>query len=89
MTTRPRFALLFLAIVALTMQCNPRLPPVSGCAPRAMSCRDGAPFVCSGSQRWEPAGDTTCASVGGACEVSDAGVALCAPVRDGGSDAHD
>lgn len=78
---------LTILLFAAGLAACPRLPPVSGCTPRSQSCRDGAPYVCSASQRWEPAGDTTCAAVGGACEVNDAGVAFCAPVRDGGSDA--
>lgn len=76
-------ALLTLVVIAL-VACHPRLPPVSGCTPTAQSCRNGRPHVCSASQRWEPAGDRTCASVGGVCVVSD-GVAHCASA-DAGSD---
>jgi hypothetical protein len=76
-------ALLALAVIAGLDGCHPRLPPVSGCTPAAQSCRDDRPQVCSASQRWEPAGDRTCASVGGVCVVTG-GVAHCAPV-DGGA----
>jgi len=72
-----------LAVIAGLDGCHPRLPPVSGCTPAAQSCRDDRPQVCSASQRWEPAGDRTCASVGGVCVVTG-GVAHCAPV-DGGA----
>jgi hypothetical protein len=64
--------------------CHPRLPPVSGCTPAAQSCRDDRPYVCSASQRFEPAGDRTCASVGGVCVVTG-GVAHCALASDGGA----
>ena len=78
-------ALAMLAVFALPLvACHPRLPPVSGCTPAAQSCRDDRPYVCSASQRLEPAGDRTCASVGGVCVVSD-GVAHCALASDGGA----
>ena len=80
-------ALLGLAVLLAPAGCHPQLPPVSGCTPHAMACRGDLPHVCSSSQRWEPAGDTTCAAVGGSCVISDAGVAFCAPLVDGGSDA--
>lgn len=84
------FALAFLCLASLG--CHPRLPPVSGCAPRSMRCAADRPEVCSASQRWEPAGDLPCARVRGVCVVSDAGVAHCAPLTadastDGGADA--
>ena len=76
--------LVAIGLVGLALDgCHPRLPPVSGCTPAAQSCRDDRPYVCSASTRWEPAGDRTCASVGGVCVVSS-GVAHCAPV-DGGA----
>ena len=76
-------ALLVVAVLAL---CGcPKLPPVSGCTPASQSCRDGVPHVCSATQRWEPAGDTSCAAVGGVCVVGDSGLAHCATVSDGGS----
>lgn len=56
----------------------PRLPPVSGCHPTDQRCAQDRPEVCSASQRWEPAADTACSSVGGVCVVGDAGVAHCA-----------
>lgn len=74
----------YLAAYAALAACKPNLPPVSGCEPTVQTCRDGRPYVCSGSQRWEPAGDLACAAVGGECAVSDAGVARCVRVRDGG-----
>jgi len=75
--------LLALAVVAGLDACHPRLPPVSGCTPAAQSCRNDRPHICSASQRWEPAGDRTCASVGGVCVVTG-GVAHCA-LADGGA----
>jgi len=76
-------ALLALAVVAGLDACHPRLPPVSGCTPEEQSWRGDRPHICSASQRWEPAGDRTCASVGGVCVVSS-GVAHCA-LADGGA----
>lgn len=75
--------LLTLAVIALDA-CHPRLPPVSGCEPEEQSCRGDRPHICSASQRWEPAGDRTCASVGGVCVVTGR-VAHCA-LADAGSD---
>ena len=66
--------------------CHPQLPPVSGCAPHVYACHDGAPYVCSASRRWEPAGDI--APCPGACTINDAGVAFCAPLVDGGNGAR-
>lgn len=77
--------LLVIGLIGLALDgCHPRLPPVSGCTPAAQSCRDGRPHICSASQRWEPAGDRTCASVGGVCVVTG-GVAHCALASDGGA----
>jgi hypothetical protein len=83
-------ALPLVLAVALVVACRPNLPPVSGCTPGASACRDGAPAVCSASQRWQRAGDlpTGCAGVGGVCVVGDSGIAHCAaPPRDAGADA--
>lgn len=80
----PIVAALLAALVIALVACHPRLPPIAGCTPAAQSCRADRPHVCSASTRWEPAGDRTCASVGGVCIVSD-GVAHCAIV-DAGSD---
>ena len=77
-------AVLLAVLVAALVACHPRLPPVSGCTPAAQSCRDDRPHICSASQRWEPAGDRTCASVGGVCAVTG-GVAHCALASDGGA----
>lgn len=78
-------ALMLLALFALPLvACHPRLPPVSGCEPEEQSCRGDRPHICSASQRWEPAGDRTCASVGGVCVVTGR-VAHCA-LADAGSD---
>ena len=74
----------YLIALALALAgCPPRLPPVSGCAPLEQSCRDDRPYVCSSSQRWEPASDVPCARVRGACVV-DHGVAFCAGPTYGG-----
>ena len=76
--------------VALVAACRPNLPPVSGCTPGASSCVGDSPAVCSASQRWQRAGDVSCAAIGGVCVVSDAGVAHCAPSpRDAGADAEE
>lgn len=72
--------------LAVELQGCPRLPPVSGCTPTAQRCGpSGHPEVCSASQRWEPAGDVSCAAVGGVC-VLEAGVAHCAPAPSDGGD---
>lgn len=77
--------LVVVGLVGLAIDaCRPRLPPVSGCTPLTQSCHNDRPHVCSASQRLEPAGDRTCASVGGVCVVTD-GVAHCA-LADAGSD---
>jgi len=70
---------LILAALALAA-CSPRLPPVSGCTPGASTCLRDRPAICSSSQRWEPVGDLPCASVGGACIVTDGVTAHCAPL---------
>jgi hypothetical protein len=77
-----------LVAVALLLACRPNLPPVSGCTPGASACVGDSPAVCSASQRWQRAGDTTCAAIGGVCVVGDGGIAHCAaPPRDAGADA--
>lgn len=82
----PAVAFAMLVGLALAVVGCPRLPPVSGCAPTSQRCGpSGHPEVCSASQRWEPAGDVSCAAVGGVC-VLEAGVARCAPApSDGGA----
>ena len=70
---------LILAALALAA-CRPNLGPVVGCTPGAASCVDGAPAICSASQRWQRAGDVRCAEVFGRCVVTDAGTAHCAPL---------
>jgi hypothetical protein len=76
-----------LLAAALVVACRPNLGPVAGCTPGASSCQGDRPSVCSQSQRWQPAGDVTCAAVGGACVVGDAGLAHCAaPSRDAGAE---
>ena len=76
--------LLLVALGALSLRCHPQLPPVAGCTPGASRCHADRPEVCSGSQRWEPAGDDTCAAVGGVCVDGDARGARCARARDAG-----
>jgi hypothetical protein len=76
--------LLLAVVVFSALRCHPQLPPVAGCTPGASRCHDDRPEVCSGSQRWEPAGDDTCAAVGGVCVVDDARGARCARARDAG-----
>jgi len=71
-----RYVLAFIACAG----CHPNLPPVSGCRVAAYHCTDdGRAEVCSASQRWEPIGNRTCASVGAVCVVDDGGPAHCAP----------
>ena len=72
--------LVLAAIVAGALACGcPRLPPVSGCTPRAYRCTDsGRPEVCSSTQRWEPIGDEPCAASGAVCVVDR--TAHCAPM---------
>lgn len=77
--------LLGTALGSAAARCTPRLPPVSGCAPRAWRCSpSGRPEVCSATQRWEPAGDVPCSAVWARCVVADGGPAHCAPA-DGGA----
>lgn len=76
---------LVLAALALAA-CRPNLPAPSGCVPGAATCLRDQPAICSASQRWEPVGDTPCASVVGSC-VTDGVSAHCAPLRDAGADA--
>lgn len=83
MTRRP---LALLLTAALVVACKPNLPPPVGCAPLTYGCVADRPSVCSQRGAWEPAGDLTCAAVGGECVVADGGPAHCAP-RDAGADA--
>ena len=87
-------ALLVLLLSAALAAC-PKLPPVSGCLPVVQDCRAGEghtdlrPYVCSSSQRWEPASDRACVA-GESCVVLSSGRASCVP-SDGGevvADAH-
>ena len=73
-----------LAVAGVVATGCPRLPPVSGCNPMAQACIADRPHVCSASQRWQPAGDLACATVGGVCAVAS-GRAYCAPRTDGGA----
>jgi len=66
-------------VLALCMSGCPHLPAPSGCAPRSSMCQDDRPFVCSGTQRWTPVGDTTCAEVGGVCCMTADGIHACVP----------
>ena len=77
-----RRTILLLSLVALA---GCRLPPVSGCRPGDQRCREGWTEVCSPTQRWHTYGDVACTFVPGqGCLVSDAGVASCAVLSDGG-----
>ena len=80
--------ILLCLLLALGAAGCPKLPPVSGCTPSAWRCSpDGRPEVCSASQRWEPAGDRSCASVGAVCVVER--TAHFAPAVDAGADASE
>ena len=82
-----RLLMLALSLVLALAAC-PKLPPVSGCTPAAWRCSpDGRPEVCSASQRWEPAGDRSCASVGAVCVVER--TAHCASAVDASVDANE
>ena len=85
-----RLLMLALSLVLALAAC-PKLPPVSGCTPSAWRCSpDGRPEVCSASQRWEPAGDRSCASVGAVCVAPTDGPAHCARAQsDAAADAPD
>lgn len=80
-------AVVVASVVGAVLTGCPRLPPVSGCAPRAYRCTDsGRPEVCSTSQRWEPIGDEPCSASGNVCVVDR--TAHCAPMTvtaDGGT----
>ena len=72
-------AVLCATMVGAVLSGCPRLPPVSGCTPRAYRCTDsGRPEVCSSTQRWEPIGDEPCAASGAVCVVDR--TAHCAPM---------
>jgi hypothetical protein len=68
-----------LAIAAGLTGC-PRLPEPDGCTPRDQRCHNGAPEVCSQTQRWTPA-DRPCGELG-------AGVVCCATVSPYGRRVH-
>lgn len=75
----PALAAFVLALLVALAACpKPALGPVDDCPPFAQECRADRPRVCSGSRRWQPAGDLRCTDVGAACVVTD-GVAHCAP----------
>ena len=80
-------AVVVASVVGAVLTGCPRLPPVSGCTPRAYRCTDsGRPEVCSTSQRWEPIGDEPCSASGNVCVVDR--TAHCAPMTvtaDGGA----
>lgn len=78
-------ALIFLT-AGMTLRCRTSLPPVAGCTPGASRCSADRPEVCSGTQRWEPVGDETCAAVGGVCVVGDGAVAHCGRAADAAVD---
>lgn len=70
------------AAAAFVLGCHRQLPSFVGCTPGVYRCAPtGMPEVCSGSYRFEPAGDAVCS-----CRMSDAGVASCAPLHAGGLD---
>jgi hypothetical protein len=74
---RAMMGLLAVAVlVAVCTGCPVWERPACG-SPRAYQCVNNQPHVCSPSQRLTPIGDEPCP---GACVVSDAGVAFCAPV---------
>jgi hypothetical protein len=80
-------AIVVASVVGAVLTGCPRLPPVSGCTPRAYRCTDsGRPEVCSTSQRWESIGDEPCSASGNVCVVDR--TAHCAPMTvtaDGGA----
>ncbi len=80
-------AVVVASVVGAVLTGCPRLPPVSGCTPRAYRCTDsGRPEVCSTSQRWESIGDEPCSASGNVCVVDR--TAHCAPMTvtaDGGA----
>ncbi len=79
-----------LACVVGAVSACPRLPPVAGCHVGAYECREGAPAVCSSSQRWEPIGDAPCSRSGGICVAPTDGPAHCARAQsDAAADAPD
>lgn len=69
-----------LAFTAVALAgCPAWVRPACG-APGAYSCVGDRPHVCSPSGALTPVGDLACSRVGGACVLSDAGVAHCAQV---------
>lgn len=70
----------FPALLASTLLSScPSMPTPSGCEPRTSSCQEDRPYVCSGTQRWTPVGDTTCAAVGAVCCATADAVHACVP----------
>jgi hypothetical protein len=67
------------ALVASLAGC-PVLPAPDGCTPRDQRCHNGAPEVCSQTQRWTPA-DRPCGELG-------AGVVCCATASPYGRQVH-
>lgn len=71
---------ILVALLAITVLTScPQLPAPSGCEPRASSCQNDRPYVCSGTQRWTAVGDTTCAAVDAVCCMTRAGTHACVP----------
>jgi len=63
----------------VVLSCRPNLPPQTTCRVGAYHCTPSSAIeVCSASQRWEPVGSRSCASVGAVCVVDDGGPAHCA-----------
>lgn len=79
-------ALLLAVTVGAVLAGCPRLPPVSGCTPRAYRCADtGRPEVCSSTQRWEPIGDEPCSASGAVCVVDRTAHCALPALTDGGT----
>lgn len=58
--------MMLLVIASLGLAGCPSLPPPDGCTPRDQRCHEGAPQVCSPTQRWTPA-DQPCHTVQAVC----------------------
>jgi len=75
-----------LAFTAVALAgCPAWVRPACG-APGAYSCVNDRPHVCSPSGALTPVGDQPCSRSRGACAMSNAGVAHCAPLADAASE---
>lgn len=66
-------------LFSLFLLCSSCLPPQDGCRPNTTTCMNDRPYVCSGTGRWTPVGDTACADVEAVCCRTSDEVHACVP----------